>query len=433
MNRRLEAARLQAVLILMATLWLLCTTAIKPTGGRRKSSQHGGAPNSHNEITKDKKKPTNIITLAESINRSQKSLQDPERARASREQWQKALQEIKDLAPDFSSSKVSKKATALGSRTNKETSSTTGGVFSEWKLSLDLPTRVEFDPETNLTTAEVESDTTELITNKPTSTTRNKASQIPRFEGFNSWERMMQDWADDIKEYMDKIEAENTEYNLSTRGTSSSSTSTTKDATIPERRSQELPVEGPLKDKQIKQHHHSTTSATKDETAPSMTSKRSITLPVPTAAKEGEPVLPETDLSDKSKQVWIVTTAALPWMTGTAVNPLLRAAYMTDGRAEAGGSVTLMLPWLERRQDQEQVYGAGKMFETPAQQEEFIRSWLRDKAKLVSASEKLNIEWYAAWQNKAENSLYSMGDITALIPADKVDICILEEPEHLNW
>ena len=46
---------------------------------------------------------------------------------------------------------------------------------------------------------------------------------------------------------------------------------------------------------------------------------------------------------------------------------------------------------------------------------------------------QLNIEWYTAWQNKAENSLYSMGDITALIPADKVDICILEEPEHLNW
>ena len=26
-----------------------------------------------------------------------------------------------------------------------------------------------------------------------------------------------------------------------------------------------------------------------------------------------------------------------------------------------------------------------------------------------------------------------MGDITALISEDEVDICILEEPEHLNW
>jgi digalactosyldiacylglycerol synthase len=106
---------------------------------------------------------------------------------------------------------------------------------------------------------------------------------------------------------------------------------------------------------------------------------------------------------------------------------------MTEGRSEEGGSVTLMVPWLERRQDQDNVYGKGKQFDSPEDQEAHIRTWLRDKAKFPEAAEKLKIKWYTAWHSKVENSIYSMGDITALIPAEEVDIMILEEPEHLNW
>lgn len=92
-----------------------------------------------------------------------------------------------------------------------------------------------------------------------------------------------------------------------------------------------------------------------------------------------------------------------------------------------------MLPWLERQADQENVYGVNNTFDTPDDQEAYIRTWLRESAGMEQASEDLKIRWYTAWQNRVENSIYSMGDITALTPADEVDICILEEPEHLNW
>jgi digalactosyldiacylglycerol synthase len=103
-------------------------------------------------------------------------------------------------------------------------------------------------------------------------------------------------------------------------------------------------------------------------------------------------------------------------MTGTAVNALLRAAYLTNGRKQAGGKVTLMLPWLENRVDQEKVYGKDRAFDTVEDQEEYVRTWLRETAAMKDASEELNIAWYPARQEPAENSIYSMGDITALVP-----------------
>ena len=100
---------------------------------------------------------------------------------------------------------------------------------------------------------------------------------------------------------------------------------------------------------------------------------------------------------------------------------------------KAGGKVTLMLPWLERKLDQERVYGVDNTFETREEQEQYVRAWLKDSADMKQASEELCIEWYPARHEEIENSIYSMGDITALIPSEDADICILEEPEHLNW
>lgn len=141
-------------------------------------------------------------------------------------------------------------------------------------------------------------------------------------------------------------------------------------------------------------------------------------------------VLPESDLSSPDRKIWIITTASLPWMTGTAVNPLLRAAYLSRGRP--AGKVTLVVPWLDE-DDQKVVYPHGKTFRRPEDQERYIREWLGHRAGLGAEAKNLRIQFYSGRYHPELGSVFSVGDVPALIPDEDADVLILEEPEHLNW
>lgn len=116
-------------------------------------------------------------------------------------------------------------------------------------------------------------------------------------------------------------------------------------------------------------------------------------------------------------------------MTGTSVNPLLRAAYLSRGRES--GKVSLMIPWL-KPEDQHFVLPDGSRFENQEEQEVVIRDWLR-KAGMKTEANDLDIAWYDARYHQIAGCIFPMGDITRLIPDDEADVCIMEEPEHLNW
>ncbi|KAK8951004.1 hypothetical protein KSP39_PZI004629 [Platanthera zijinensis] len=132
------------------------------------------------------------------------------------------------------------------------------------------------------------------------------------------------------------------------------------------------------------------------------------------------------DIADNKRHVAIVTTASLPWMTGTAVNPLFRAAYLAKlGKQK----VTLVVPWLCMT-DQELVYPSNLSFSSPEEQEAYIRGWLEER---VGFKTDFKISFYPGKFSRERRSIIPAGDTTQFIPSRRADIAILEEPEHLNW
>ena len=100
----------------------------------------------------------------------------------------------------------------------------------------------------------------------------------------------------------------------------------------------------------------------------------------------------------------VVTTASLPWMTGTSVNPTLRSAYLA--RALPRSAVTLLLPWLPASQ-QGCVFPKGVSFESPRQQEEHVREWIRQRTGFDPPG--LRITWYHARYCPVMKSIFPYG------------------------
>ena len=166
---------------------------------------------------------------------------------------------------------------------------------------------------------------------------------------------------------------------------------------------------------------------------------------------DDDDITPQSDLTLPNRSIFVVTTAALPWRTGTAVNPLLRAAYLSRKMKEINNNqtnatssmqqmVTLVIPWLELEEDRLELYGNNHNFSTSKEQEHYIRDWLRG-ANMNEEADPVNglrILFYPARYHSGLQSIFAMGDICATLrnqtEGNLLDaVCVLEEPEHLNW
>jgi hypothetical protein len=114
-------------------------------------------------------------------------------------------------------------------------------------------------------------------------------------------------------------------------------------------------------------------------------------------------------------------------MTGTAVNPLLRAVYLA--RRKEKHHVTLLVPWIEPS-EQHHIFSKGVVYERKEQLEAYIRDWVRINLGFVT---KIKIAWWDGVYLIPYGSILPKGDPIESIPPGERDVAVLEEPEHLTW
>jgi digalactosyldiacylglycerol synthase len=108
----------------------------------------------------------------------------------------------------------------------------------------------------------------------------------------------------------------------------------------------------------------------------------------------------------------------------------------------------LVIPWLESAQDRIELYGSEWKDKTPKDQETYIRNWLAQASVVEYECHNNNhdyhstieIHFYPARFHKSLGSIFAMGDVCEHLKLSSSHndenhdaICILEEPEHLNY
>ncbi|URE31898.1 hypothetical protein MUK42_05805, partial [Musa troglodytarum] len=130
-------------------------------------------------------------------------------------------------------------------------------------------------------------------------------------------------------------------------------------------------------------------------------------------------------LMARKQHIAIFTTASLPWMTRTAVNPLFRAAYLAKNHER---EVTLVIPWLTLK-DQTLVYPNKITFSSLEEHEAYVYCWLKEKADILS---EFRIAFYPgklrhieAIFSKEKRRILPVGDTTEMIPVGDTSSHIL--------
>ena len=142
------------------------------------------------------------------------------------------------------------------------------------------------------------------------------------------------------------------------------------------------------------------------------------------------------DFNGELHRIAIVTTASLPWLTGTAVNPALRAAYLW----RASHEVTLVVPWVAAA-DQHRLFPEGMVFATQEEQAVAVIDAIQRRIPFPLPpgagrsdfhSHGFRLVFYKGRYDPGLGSIMPEEDIQPLIP-QPVDCIVLEEPEHLTW